>query len=103
MRSAVHCSEDRAQISNGRKDFLVPVGPLIVMRRLFHLDDRAILGKDAVGEPGQNRPSNIEDLRYFRPAHGKNDKGPVISLRFIDRRITEPNAEGGFPGRMSRI
>ena len=49
----------------GVKHFLVPVGALRVMGGLLHLDDLAILGEDAVGEPGAAPARPDRERREF--------------------------------------
>src|ERR1700681_3755628 len=61
------------EIANRRKYLLIQIPPLMVVRRLLHLHDFAVLCENPVGEPGLYRPCQLKQSRYFRPTHAQHD------------------------------
>src|SRR6187397_829492 len=92
LRHAAFCKQC-TQLIDGGEYLMVPIAALCVVGALLHLDDLAVLGKDAIGEPGNKRPHDFQNARQPRPANGENDEGPVLSLAGIDGRIAKPDVQ----------
>src|SRR5205823_355310 len=82
--------EQLAELQDYWEDFIIPVGPLSVMRGLFRLHDTPVLAKNTVRKQDDERPEKMDEARYRRFANHHQAQAVIHSLKPVHRHIGEP-------------
>ena len=82
--------EQLPEREDDREDFIIPVGPLSVVRGLFRLDHVPILGKYTLRKQNNKRPKNIHQAWDSGLANHHETHTVIDPLLAVHRNIGQP-------------
>src|SRR5580658_2631496 len=85
--------QNTSQIAQRWKHLIIPIRALRIVGTLLVFDDLLIFAEDVLGEPGDERPRQLDQSWNRRFLHRQVAIGAVSALLGVPRRVAEPHIE----------